>query len=697
MAFMKTSLLPILGMFLAYYYYSANEEFRPEMLRGKKVIVTGASMGIGKEMAYHLAKMGAHVMVTARSEETLKKVVSRCQELGAASAHYIAGTMEDLTFAEQFVAKAGKLMGGLDMLILNHITSASLEPFIDDVHLVRKSMEVNFLSYVVLSVAALPMLKESNGSIVVVSSVADPSSYSRNWKPSTTGAQEVTMISPDPRPPPGLARWAESYEAKCERRQETRESRRCRPNVTTCRQVGKALRTQQREELQRARQQQFFRRRNLEVEEEGPAPSSWAREQGLPRRPGQEADLKQPLSWANRIPSPRQQVSETSSEVFPTQHHPLSDICKDPADPLPSQAGSLPPQDIPIKKPLKHHRGTQTKAKEAQPTIKNDASQQTSYGVAVLDKEIIQLSEYLKEALQRELVLKQKMVILQDLLSTLIRASDSSWKGQLNEDKLKGKLKSLENQLYTCTQRSLALAEQKCEEWRSQYGALKEDWRTLGNQHRELESQLHVLQSKLQGADSRDMKMNQALQLLENEHQELQAKIEHLQGNSDLCSSDTQHLQDQLRRSEEEKLTLMSTVQQLQSQLRDQSLQLQEQEKLLTKKDQALPVWSPKPSHNEVEPEGTGKEKDWDIRDQLQKKTLQLQAKEKECRDLHSELENLSDEYLSCLRKLQNCREELNHSQQPPARRQWGRWLSMLMVMIAIALAVYLSNKDSLV
>lgn len=33
-----------------------------------------------------------------------------------------------------------------------------------------------------------------------------------------------------------------------------------------------------------------------------------------------------------------------------------------------------------------------------------------------------------QEALQRELVLKQKMVILQDLLSTLIRASDSSWK-----------------------------------------------------------------------------------------------------------------------------------------------------------------------------------------------------------------------------------------------------------------------------
>ncbi|XP_032249077.1 TRAF3-interacting JNK-activating modulator [Phoca vitulina] len=550
------------------------------------------------------------------------------------------------------------------------------------------------------------------------------------------------MISPDPRPSPGLARWAESYEAKCERRQETRESRRCRPNVTTCRQVGKALRIQQREQLQRARQQEFFRRRNLEVEEKGKAQSPRAKERGPSRRPGQPTDLKEPLSWAHRISSPQQQVSGTSSEVFPTQRHPPSGTRRDLADRT-SQAGDLSPKDSPTKKPPQQHRGTQTKAETAQPTIKNDASQQTNYGVAVLDKEIIQLSEYLKEALQRELVLKQKMVILQDLLSTLIRASDSSWKGQLNEDKLKGKLRSLENQLYTCTQnyspwgmkkvllemedqknsyeqkakeslqkvleekmsteqqlqstqRSLVLAEQKCEEWRSQYEALKEDWRNLGTQHRELESQLHVLQSKLQGADSRDLQMNQALRLLENEHQELQAKIEHLQGDRDLYNSDTQHLQDQLKRSEEEKLALVAKVQQLQSLLQNQSLQLQEQEKLLTKKDQALPVWSPKPSHNEVEPEGTGKEKEWDFRDQLQKKTLQLQAKEKECRELHSELDNLSDEYLSCLRKLQHCREELNHSQQSPPRRQCGRWLSMLMVMIAIALAVFLANKDSL-
>ncbi|XP_004699913.1 TRAF3-interacting JNK-activating modulator [Echinops telfairi] len=548
------------------------------------------------------------------------------------------------------------------------------------------------------------------------------------------------MLSPSVRPSPGLAWWAESYEAKWQRRQESRESRCCRPNKTTCHQVGKAMRTRQREQYKQARQRQFFRRRNLEVEEKGKTRGSQAREQHPCRRPGQTSDLSASSSSASRSSSPRHQVAGTSSEDIPTQQHPPSDDQRDVADHLFLQTRDLPPHSSPMKKPPKHHQGTQTKTEEAQLTIKNDASQQTNYGVAVLDKEIIQLSEYLKEALQRELILKQKMVILQDLLSHLIQASDSSWKGQLNEDKLKGKLRSLENQLYTytqkyppwgmkkallemedqkdsyeqkakeslqkvleekmsteqqlqSTQRSLALAEQKCEEWRTQYNHLQEDWRILGAQHRELESQLHVLQSKLQGADSRDIQMNQALRLLENEHQELQAKIECLQGDRELCGPDTQDLQDQLKRSEEEKRTLVTRVQEMQSLLQNQSLQLQEQEKLLTKQDQPFAVWSPQPSHNDMEPEGAG-EKDWDLRDQLQKTTLQLQTKDKECRELHAELDTLSDEYLSCLRKLQHCREELNRAQQQPPRRQCGRWLPILMVVIATVLAVLLANKE---
>lgn len=49
--------------------------------------------------------------------------------------------------------------------------------------------------------------------------------------------------------------------------------------------------------------------------------------------------------------------------------------------------------------------------------------------------------------------------------------------------------------------------------------------------------------SSLQGADSRDSQMSQALQLLENEHQELQTKLESLQGDGEQQSSETQDLQ----------------------------------------------------------------------------------------------------------------------------------------------------------
>lgn len=64
----------------------------PEMLRGKRVIVTGASSGIGEQMAYHLARMGAHVLLTARTEAKLQKVGSRhCEHGCSADPHGQAG------------------------------------------------------------------------------------------------------------------------------------------------------------------------------------------------------------------------------------------------------------------------------------------------------------------------------------------------------------------------------------------------------------------------------------------------------------------------------------------------------------------------------------------------------------------------------------------------------------------------------
>ncbi|XP_028590293.1 11-beta-hydroxysteroid dehydrogenase 1 isoform X1 [Podarcis muralis] len=172
MGLLQKILVLFAGLILAFFFYSGNEDFKPEMLKGKRVIVTGASTGIGEQMAYHLARMGSHILITARTEAKLQKVVAQCLELGAASASYINGSMEDMAFAQSVVKKAEELWGGLDMLILNHVSPAFLSYFNSDVAYMQKVLNINFLSYVTMTVASLPMLKNSGGSIVVVSSLA---------------------------------------------------------------------------------------------------------------------------------------------------------------------------------------------------------------------------------------------------------------------------------------------------------------------------------------------------------------------------------------------------------------------------------------------------------------------------------------------------------------------------------------------
>lgn len=142
------------------------------------------------------------------------QVVSRCLELGAASAHYVPGSMEDTNFVDSFVDTATRLLGealpgtpgrgrpkvtpeplntpssvtgGLDMLILNHLMYTPMRLFSTDMATVRRNQQVNFLSYLALSTAAQPLLWASNGSLVVVSSLAgechlEPG-QTKLWKP----------------------------------------------------------------------------------------------------------------------------------------------------------------------------------------------------------------------------------------------------------------------------------------------------------------------------------------------------------------------------------------------------------------------------------------------------------------------------------------------------------------------------------
>ncbi|XP_022615306.1 hydroxysteroid 11-beta-dehydrogenase 1-like protein [Seriola dumerili] len=145
--------------------------FNPESLRGARVLVTGASTGIGEQMAYHYARFGAQLVITARREKVLQQVAEKCLSLGAQKALYIAADMGSESDPERVVDFAREKLGGLDYLILNHIGPSPFSMWEGNVEHVRWLMKVNFFSYVQMAWKALDSLEQSKGSLVIVSSL----------------------------------------------------------------------------------------------------------------------------------------------------------------------------------------------------------------------------------------------------------------------------------------------------------------------------------------------------------------------------------------------------------------------------------------------------------------------------------------------------------------------------------------------
>ncbi|KFP87591.1 TRAF3-interacting JNK-activating modulator, partial [Acanthisitta chloris] len=326
-------------------------------------------------------------------------------------------------------------------------------------------------------------------------------------------------------------------------------------------------------------------------------------------------------------------------------------------------------------------------------------------------QEIVQLSNYLKEALHRELLLKQKMVILQELFSTLLQASEKSWQGQLNEDKLKCKLRALENQLQACTQsyskecvkkiliemedqkqtyeqkakealqkmledklqaeqqlqnsqRTLAATREDLAFWKEHDTMLKAELTKITTAHTELENNFHILQSELQRADAQKEQLQQALQSLQSEHSALRHRASVLRQDNDLKAEHISTIEDKLQKEQKQKVKLEEIISHLHNLIQNQNNQQKSQEGTEQRKDQVLTMQTPpltpaKKKQNALleHPEKEGEE---NLKVEVQKRTSQLTAKENECSELRSELEALSEEYRSCLTRLRQCRDELN-------------------------------------
>jgi NAD(P)-dependent dehydrogenase (short-subunit alcohol dehydrogenase family) len=139
---------------------------------GKRVLVTGASVGIGAAVARALAAAGATVGICARRADRLAEVLADCRVDSPDSRQWVVD-LSDLDGVAPFAAQVEKEMGGVDILINNagipkrrHIRDLSVTE-------VDAVMALNYLSPVRLTLALLPaMLERGEGRIMNVSSVA---------------------------------------------------------------------------------------------------------------------------------------------------------------------------------------------------------------------------------------------------------------------------------------------------------------------------------------------------------------------------------------------------------------------------------------------------------------------------------------------------------------------------------------------
>jgi short-subunit dehydrogenase len=157
--------------------------------RGKSVLITGASSGIGEELAWQLAQAGAKLTLAARRREELERVAQRIAAHGGASPLpapcVVTCDVARDGAMEQAVAEAVRHFGKLDVVFANAgfgVVGAFKKLSVADY---RRQFETNVFGVLRTVYAAVPELEKTRGNLALIGSVS-------GWV-STTGASPYCM------------------------------------------------------------------------------------------------------------------------------------------------------------------------------------------------------------------------------------------------------------------------------------------------------------------------------------------------------------------------------------------------------------------------------------------------------------------------------------------------------------------------
>lgn len=135
-------------------------------LDGKRVVLTGATSGLGNAIANELAGKGAKLCLNGRREDLLIEISQSFQSRGI-PCHYVAGDITDSDIQRSLVDDCFQQYGGLDMLI-NNAGVGAMGMFEDaNSDRLREIFELNFFAMAELSRLAIPHLTAGDDPIIV--------------------------------------------------------------------------------------------------------------------------------------------------------------------------------------------------------------------------------------------------------------------------------------------------------------------------------------------------------------------------------------------------------------------------------------------------------------------------------------------------------------------------------------------------
>ena len=154
----------------------AGSEFRDNV-----VVITGASSGIGAELARQLSAQGAKLVLAARNTDLLQAVRDSCAN--AAEVRVVRCDVNDKAQCKHLMDESVRAFGRIDTLINN--AGIGMHAYFEDLtdpDLIDDIMRVNLLGSVYCTYFALPYIRKTRGRIVAVSSLTGKSGV-----PSRTG------------------------------------------------------------------------------------------------------------------------------------------------------------------------------------------------------------------------------------------------------------------------------------------------------------------------------------------------------------------------------------------------------------------------------------------------------------------------------------------------------------------------------